>query len=892
MPRSTVRILCLALLTLPALAAAESDEPSRAPAADVVGPPRSVTVIVQLADEPVARYRGGIRGLAATSPLATGRRRLDPASAAVHVYRAHLAARLASFEQRVRAAVPAAETVYRYDIVLGGLALRVPETAVARLRTLPGVTAVYPDALAHPDTDQTPAFIGAKAVWGKLGGQDEAGEGVIVGVIDTGIWPEHPSLADPDPKGKPYVVPPGMRACAFTGGANPGAPFTCNGKLIGAYRFMASYDACDACPKPGDDFTSARDGDGHGTHTATTAAGNGVVLAGAYGIKRGKVSGVAPRAHVIAYRVCGDSGCLQSDSAAAIQQAILDGVDVINFSISGGGSPYSDPVELAFLDAYAAGVFVAASAGNDGPAANTVAHRGGWLTTVAASTDKKQYRSTATLKAGNGAKLKLAGASFTPGIATPTPFILAADVGDPTCDASPVDGAFAGMIVGCRRGGAAGRLRKAFNVSERGGAGMLIFNDPSSQSQAGLFTDNHVIPAVQLNGPEGLSLTAFAAAHTGITAAFTPGKPAGTQADVIGAFSSRGGPLASLGVLKPDVTAPGIQILAGGTPAGFRPEHRDGELFQAIHGTSMSSPHVAGVGALLRHAHPSWTPGQIKSAIMTTAKVAKVFREDGATPFTPFDGGAGRVAAKAARTPGATFDASAQDYLDHADELWRVNQPSLFLPATAPATTSVDRTARSELAKESVWTLAVTAPPGLAVSVPPTITIPAGGETAFAIAVDKSALGPGVAAHATVQLKHKSFVLHLPVSAVGATPLPNLAITTAGVTSPITQGGTITIDRTVQNFGPVAAGPFGTFFYLSTDTELSWDDVWFASCTRSTPLGAGLASTCNGPITFDPQGPVPPAVYRVLVVADGRGEIAESDEFDNVFVVPDPLTVN
>ena len=156
-----------------------------------------------------------------------------------------------------------------------------------------------------------------------------------------------------------------------------------------------------------DEYTSARDDDGHGTHTSSTSAGNANVAASIFGVPRGTISGIAPRAHVIMYKVCGAQGCFSSDSAAAVQQAILDGVNVINFSISGGTNPYSDAVELAFLDAYNAGVFVAASAGNSGPAAETTAHRGPWVTTVAASTQNRAFENTATVTADGGASLTL-----------------------------------------------------------------------------------------------------------------------------------------------------------------------------------------------------------------------------------------------------------------------------------------------------------------------------------------------------------------------------------------------------------------------------------------------------------------------------------------------------
>lgn len=891
-PLPSLRVAAMALLLTglvsPSDAGAQDPGGTQPPAG---GSNELVTVVVKLDEEPVATYRGTIRGLAATSPRAANAARLDPRSAAVVAYRSHLARKHETFARAAGTAIPAARVLYGYDLVIGGVAMQVPESALASLQALPGVVAVYRDTLEHPDTDLTPAFIGAKAVWGKLGGQEDAGEGVIVGVIDTGIWPEHPSLADPDPSGKPYTVPPGTRTCAFDGGANPGAPFACNGKLIGAYRFMTAYEACGSCVQNPDDFSSARDGDGHGTHTSTTAAGNGGVLASVLGVPRGTVSGIAPRAHVIAYKVCGESGCRGSDSAAAIQQAILDGVDVINFSISGGSDPYNDVVELAFLDAYASGVFVATSAGNDGPTANTVAHRGGWVTSVAASTDKKIYLSKLALKSADGAKLKIVGSSITSGIKEPAPFVLAASVGDATCENATADGAFTGMIVGCRRGGASGRALKSVNVAQRGAVGMVLFNDSANANQQGLYTDNMAIPSVQIDAADGVALGAFASAHGGITATFTQGKPGGTRADVIAAFSSRGGSNLTLGILKPDVTAPGVQILAGNSPAGYLPEHRDGELFQAIHGTSMSSPHVAGAAALLRAAHPDWSPGRVKSALMTTALTKKVVREDKTTPFTPYDGGAGRITLKPALTPGATFDVPADDFRTHAAELWKVNHPSLYLPTSAPASVTVERTLQSELAKDSVWKLSVVPAAGLTITVPPTVTLPAGGTATFPITVDKSALAPGAVAHAALQLKGKG-LLHLPITAVGTFPLPNLRIADASISSPLTTGQPATLTRTLENAGNADAAPNLQSFYLSADTRFDASDVFIGSCQRTIPLGAGLTSVCSFTAAFAPVRPVAAGAYYLLVTADSTSVVVESNEADNLFVSPTTVTVN
>ena len=166
---------------------------------------------------------------------------------------------------------------------------------------------------------------------------------------------------------------------------------------------------------------SARDSEGHGTHTTSTAAGDCVSSAVLYGVNRGPVCGIAPGAHIIMYRVCLSQGCFSSDSVAAVQQAIADGVNVINFSISGGANPYTDPVEMAFLDATNAGISVNAAAGNSGPGAGTADHGGPWVTTVGAVTGPRSFTSTLHLTADGGATLDVAGVTLTNGISSPTP---------------------------------------------------------------------------------------------------------------------------------------------------------------------------------------------------------------------------------------------------------------------------------------------------------------------------------------------------------------------------------------------------------------------------------------------------------------------------------------
>jgi len=320
-----------------------------------------------------------------------------------------------SFNARALEAATGGKVVHRYNKIFNGASMVLSSDKIEAVAALDGVTGVYLDEVYQIDTDSSPEFIGAPAVWNALGGQDMAGEGIVVGVLDTGIWPEHPSFSDPDPAGNPYPAPPGGPYECYFGNTdwNPDdAPFDCNNKLIGAYEFMDTYKAVRGLASG--EFDSARDSDGHGTHTSSTAAGNAGVEASILGTSFGMISGIAPRAHIIMYRVCGGptGSCYSSDSAAAVEQAILDGVDALNFSIGGGSSPYSDAVSLAFLSAFENGVFVACSAGNSGPGADTVGHREPWTTTVAASTQSRTFEGYIDLTADNGDTLSLVGVSI------------------------------------------------------------------------------------------------------------------------------------------------------------------------------------------------------------------------------------------------------------------------------------------------------------------------------------------------------------------------------------------------------------------------------------------------------------------------------------------------
>lgn len=377
--------------------------------------------VVQMAELPVVSYTGGTNGLQATKP--NGRQKIDPLSAAVVQYAAYLDTR----HDQSLAAVGGGRKIYDYHYTFNGFAAELTGAQAAALGTDAAVLRVTKDDLQFADTSSTPTFLGLDApggLWEQLGGTDRAGDEIIIGDIDSGIWPENPSFSDrtgtngnASKSGKlGYRQIPGWH-----GKCTPGEQFTasnCNQKLIGAQRFNEAQggDAGIAANMPWE-FTSPRDYNGHGTHTASTAGGNhGVPTTGQAAIF-GPISGMAPHARIAAYKAlwstqdASTASGFTSDLVAAIDQAVADGVDVINYSISGTQTNFLEPVQVAFLFAADAGVFVSASAGNSGPTTGTVAHPSPWLTTVAAGTHNRDGQGSVTFGNGvtyNGASLATA----------------------------------------------------------------------------------------------------------------------------------------------------------------------------------------------------------------------------------------------------------------------------------------------------------------------------------------------------------------------------------------------------------------------------------------------------------------------------------------------------
>jgi subtilisin family serine protease len=458
----------------------------------------------------------------------------------------------------------------------------------------------------------------------------------------------------------------------FSGVCTAGIQFTaadCNTKLISARYYVNGFGSHNILTPEAGEYLSPRDGSGHGSHTASTTAGNHEVPARIDGIDFGTISGVAPAAKIAAYKVCWEglpqAGCAMSDMLAAVNQAVKDSVDVINFSIGGGAAQTTvSPLDEAFLGAAAAGIFVAASAGNSGSGASTLDHGSPWITTVAASTIPG-YEATATL--GDGSSY--AGASVTVNhtpVSTPlTAKFMRGDIvavagHDPAdallCGPGSLDPAqVRGAIVFCERG-VYDRVAKSSEVLRAGGVGMLLVNRAASSTDS----DTHSLPTIHLDQPYWDATFAYAA-HESAKITFTPNNSTSNTVPTpqVAGFSSRG-PLLADGsdILKPDITAPGVAILADiANAAGAEPS------WGFMSGTSMASPHIAGLAALYFGEHPHATPAEIKSALMTTAY--DTLDAQGNSVKDPFMQGAGHANPTKFFNPGMLYLNNVNDWFSY-----------------------------------------------------------------------------------------------------------------------------------------------------------------------------------------------------------------------------------
>ncbi|WOX06652.1 S8 family serine peptidase [Microbulbifer pacificus] len=689
--------------------------------------------MIQLSDAPVATYQGGTANLRATN-LRSQKQPVGVVSSskinklfvqgaeqtpAVSQYQSYLYGKQEAAIREASNILGRRLNVHRqFTVAFNGFSVKLTQEQAQKMSQIPGISNVVRSKNRPFMTDQGPAHIGAESAWAGVnthGNLPVKGEGVIVGIIDTGVNTDHEAFADVGGDGYDHSNPWGqgnyVGDCALDEYES-----MCNDKLIGVRSYSIITDFFSSPEAQAPDWQHwqplkqirppvGEDYQGHGSHVASTAAGNVIFdtpmlytqLGDGDGADTGfrfeRVSGVAPHANIVSYQVCypGDKpayqGCPEEALVAGIEDAIVDGVDVINFSIGGAEKlPWEDPVEMAFLSAREAGILVATAAGNSGTDGNQellgyIDHSSPWLLNVAATTHGR-----------NMATSDIALENLSGGDATITPptvtgkgigetfsgfFKLAANHGDTRClEPFPAGTFTADDIVVCERGDNA-RVAKAANVQAGGAGGMVLYNTTSYGTGSDLVADVYPIPTIHIdynnwsgtyaNNYIGLQdWLASGSDHMGTITATTISRvvdPA--EADKLAAFSSRGPSSQTREHLIPSVAAPGVDIYAA-----FADEHPFDSLslssdYAFLSGTSMASPHVAGAMALMRQAKPDWTAAEISSALQMTATPVifndSLWGEDWQDAGN-YRAGSGRIDVEAALAAGLVMDETVENF--------------------------------------------------------------------------------------------------------------------------------------------------------------------------------------------------------------------------------------
>ncbi|XP_009112378.2 subtilisin-like protease SBT1.7 [Brassica rapa] len=573
------------------------------------------------------------------------------------------------YESSLKSASESAEMLYTYNNAIHGFATRLTPEEADSLMVQPGVISVQSEQQYELHTTRTPLFLGLEVHNAGLFPETGAASDVVIGVLDTGVWPESKSFSD-----EGYGPVPST----WKGECETGTNFTaslCNRKLIGARFFVTGYEKINGPVDESKESRSPRDDDGHGTHTASTAAGSVVEGANLLGFANGTARGMAYRARVAVYKVCWKPTCFGSDVLAGIDKAIEDNVNVLSISLGRRRRDYNNEIAIGAFSAMERGIFVSCSAGNDGPNPFSLSNVAPWITTVGAGTLDRDFPALVTL--GNGKYYT--GVSLFKGDALSSkllPFVYAgnasnnATYGNFCFPGTLIPEKVKGKIVMCEKGVNV-RVEKGEVVKAAGGLGMILANTAyeGEERTANAF----LLPATTVGEKASDIIRHYAFTDPNPTASIVfQGTVVNVQpSPVLAAFSSRGPNPITPNILKPDLIAPGVNILAAWTgavgPSGLASDTRRVE-FNIISGTSMSCPHVSGLAALLKSVYPEWSPAAIRSALMTTAY--NTYKDgnpiiDIATgiPSTPFEHGAGHVSPTTAVNPGLIYDLTTADYL-------------------------------------------------------------------------------------------------------------------------------------------------------------------------------------------------------------------------------------
>lgn len=805
--------------------------------------------IVQLGDPPAAEHHAKLFGKVARGDK---RLRFDKTSAAMKAYADQL---IVAQDEVLLKAGPGTQKIYSYRYGLNGFAARMSVAQAHKLENLPDVLNVWEDEIRPLATRFSPTFLGlfdADNGLRSTGSLD--GDGIIIAFIDSGISPEHPSLSDAREADRPsacrsswgetsvlgrwlcrrYTKMPDVPVFDppenWNGECEVGERFVttdCNNKLIGARWFIDGAAA--SGPIDENEIRSARDVDGHGTHTATTAAGNRT-SASIFGTTIGDVEGIAPKARVAVYKACwlrpGDTraSCNTSDLANAIDAAVADGVDIINYSVGSTLRQITAPDDIALMAATKAGVLAVVAAGNEGPNLGTVGSPAGgpWAITVAASSRDGESSVEAldiTAPSSIAGRYATKEASFTPPLQDVDPIdgsLVLVDDDDTTLPlggSGTTSDACQSLINGDEVSGniaLIGRSGCEFdemvrNAADAGAIAALVYNnsgDPIVMFGTKGLSD---IPALMIGQADGNLILAELDAGNDVTVTLNKGflLTTGDTGNVMASFSARG-PAPVADILKPDVTAPGVNILAGFTPDAVN--QSKGENFAFLSGTSMSVPHVAGSAALLLQEHPQWPPAAIKSALMTTAR-QDVSAAAGLRDANPFEFGAGHIVPNSAADPGLVYDVSDDEYdafscgiaspavttercdalataglsFDAAD----LNQPAISVGSLIN-TRTVQRRVTNVSEEAGVYSASVLAPPNISVAVTPnSISLGPGESSTFDVSMTFQSGPLDLWRFGSLTWSSEDYDVYSPIAVRPASILAPSQITTSGGTGSI-----------------------------------------------------------------------------------------------------------
>ena len=767
--------------------------------------------IVELHDAPTVQYEGGKspqvtaagsgmrKPMRATAPAVTGADRLRPDSSAVREYAAYLDGQRRQILARAESdfgIVIKPRFVYRH--LQNGFAAEMSPADAQRLSSLPGVRSVRPDFIQRVHTDAGPEWMGAPELWsGSTGAPNPTlGEGTVLGVVDTGVnWDS--VFFDVEQFNVPMTNP---RDEFFGLCADAMLDIPCNAKIIGVYDFT-------------DEESNGFDPDGHGSHVASTAVGLQLGFSLDFDGPDGpapslsfQTSGVAPRASFISYKACeadpdepaGSFICRGSATSAALEQAVDDAVDVVNFSIGGDAfDPWSQGGnQRLFLNMREAGIVPAVSAGNSGPANGTVGSPANvpWVMAVAnASHGRILANRLVNVTGGPFALGELVGEGTTGGTSR-LPIVHARDFGNALCGTGPAElgpecgdntgssnpfseDTFDGQIVVCDRG-QYGRVEKGKNVELAGAAGMILANTQQQGERTN--SDQHCLPATHVGANQGDRLREWLDSGSG-----QQGRLTGTQRFVDPQISGRLAPSSSRGpdefapdVMKPNVTAPGSDILGAGTDINDTadgPSDNASNQILFLTGTSMSAPHVAGAALLLRAANPGWGVDEVISALETTAVADKVRNADDSPARVP-DRGAGGVQVDQAARAGLYLPVSQSEFLT-ANPAAGGDPGSLNLPgiATNNCVNSCTFTRTVRALQAGTWQVSAVGDLDIEVT-PATLNLAAGDQQEIEVSISRGQVDLGEWGAGSVVLNPDSSQLatqRLPVGAfVSAGEMP------------------------------------------------------------------------------------------------------------------------